>query len=180
MRLAFLRQSVRSNYCAPYTCAMLLAFYGYRFSRVEALRLFGLERRVAHWRGASHTDVLHAILRAAPDLHPHWQHHRRLGFEGFRDVMSNALLRSAVVLATAVGVYGRERYCAKHAFLVTGVARGRVQILDPLGKPPSSRQPSNAYISDQPNAFGLHRVRGSPWDIDLAGRVSLLVLSNPR
>lgn len=178
--LLFLRQSLRSDYCAVYASGMLLSLLGVATDRRQARQLFGV--RPGHWRGSTHRQIRQVLCDRVPGVAFHWRHSRR-GRDGVCDLLRTAAAAGQPALVTAYCRHPRLQASCGHAFLLTGARMDTVLLLDPLGRPPAAGERFNACLDAAPRAgaadAALLEVDGVAWSIDSSRRVSVLIVSAP-
>lgn len=161
----FIRQSIRSDYCAVYATAMYLSLLGCQTDRRQALHLFGAKRG-APWRGATHIDMLAVIRRCLPDYNARWLRTARSSSAVRRSFQAIAA-RGSPALVTAYCRHRSSGVECGHAFLVTGFQEDRFLLLDPLGRPPSKADQYNTstVAKSARDGLDLWPVEGSAWDL---------------
>lgn len=173
----FLRQSLRSDYCAVYASGMLLSLLGVVTDRQRARQLFGV--RPGGWRGSSHRQIRQVLCDGVPGAAFHWRHSRP-GREGICALLRTAAAAGPPALVTAYCRHPRLEVSCGHAFLLTGARAGTLLLLDPLGRPPAAGERFNACLDTAARADpDLLAVDGVAWSIDAARRVSVLLMSTP-
>jgi hypothetical protein len=151
MRL-FLRQSMRSNYCGVYSCAMLLARLGYRIDRCKAFSLFGLPARPRAYEGASLSEIA-ATFTAATGNVAKWRMIDTFSYTRLTRLVKN---RAPTLLAFGAR-YARFR-CV-HVVLAVGVGGEGLELVDPLGRHPGTDGDMNAVLRADGSMGGvLYRV----------------------
>jgi hypothetical protein len=161
----FIRQNIRSDYCAVYATAMFLSLAGHPISRSKALELFAVRSRT--WVGATHDEMCAAIAKINPSLALGWSCTQPTTTRGFFRVAKDSW-RGYPTLVTAHCVHSRYGVSDWHAFVLVAVSTDTVAILDPLSRPPSAGCISNAEvrIACEHPSRRLH-VTGAGWEIDL-------------
>jgi hypothetical protein len=168
----FLRQNVRSNYCAPYATAMFLSLVGREMDRAEALRSFSVRRK--GWSGATHEEMAQVVGCAVPGIRTRWRHLKAANVEN----LISHLKRSSSgrpVLVTARCELLRHGVADWHTFVVIEADDKSATLLDPLGRCPESLEHGNAVLRV---IDGRLRTDASSsdaqWAIDLDNRVSAM------
>jgi len=169
----FIRQTIRSDYCAVHSTAMALTLAGHPTSRLEGLRLFEAGRR---WTGASHASISRAILRRTGRL-GRWRHGpsgNELELLPWLQRMAAALKGSPAVVTAYCQHRTLDLICG-HSFVLVGLTPTHVELLDPLGKRPAAGQSTNVLLSlaQQPND-GLLATTGAVWDLRVDQKISVL------
>ena len=171
----FIRQSIRSNNCAPYATATFLGLLGRVMNRTAALSAFGVRRR--GWSGASHEDMSRVVEAAIPGVKTKWLHLRARKPCTVLAKLANA---TAVhpLLVTARCLHLRHDVADWHAFVVVDAIAERATLLDPLAPHPVGDRAGNSTLfsangtltAESPGTAGR-------WSIDLDFRVSAMVLT---
>ena len=168
---AFVRQSPYSDYCAVYATATWLGLRSGPVSRRQALRWFGV--RPSNWAGASHARIAEVVAAHRPEDAGRWRSVQPSTPQQLQAELT-ALLPRGPLLVTAMCELRRPRVRCRHAFVVTACADERVELLDPLGRPPRGRKCWNAWldIGDRRRCLVVY---GAGWLLDLHHRVWLFV-----
>lgn len=169
----FIRQSIRSDYCAVHSTAMALTLAGHVTSRRESLRLFSAGTR---WTGASHASIAEAIFRRTGQV-GRWRH----GPSGDSQVLLTWLHKTAAALKgcpAVVTAYCQHRtlnLVCGHSFVLVGLTSTHIQLLDPLGRRPADNTSMNIFLAlaQRPEA-GLLTATGAVWDLCASSQVSVL------
>lgn len=172
--LPFIRQSIRSDYCAVYATAMFLSLLGCPTSRKQALRMFGARRGMT-WPGASQADILTVIRQRLPGFSARWR--RSAGSSsGLLRAFERAAGRGLPALVAAQCRHRSSGVECGHAFLLTGSSGGRLLLLDPLCRPPAEGEQHNANlrVDHLKDEQVLWTIEHSAWDL-LARRAAGLL-----
>lgn len=161
----FIRQSIRSDYCAVYATAMYLTLLGCETDRRQALLLFGAKRGTP-WPGASHSDMLAVIRCCLPDYNGNWRKIPRSA-SAIRRTFQGIAARGSPALITAYCRHRTSGVECGHAFLVTGFQDGRFLLLDPLGLPPlvGDLHNASAGAASAHDSSKLWPIERSAWDL---------------
>lgn len=160
----FIRQSIRSDYCAVYATGMALSLAGFETSRQRALSLFRAGRG---WQGAAHTDIDAAINRATGREGLAWC--STFGALDGRNTLlwlgRQAKLAGGPIIVTASCRLVRHNVVCGHAFLVVGCEEGRLQLLDPLTREPKAGERHNLEMTDAGCSDLTVRAVGCLWEM---------------
>jgi hypothetical protein len=160
---AFVRQSPYSDYCAVYATATWLGLRGATVSRRQALRWFDV--RPGDWNGASHAQIAEVVAQHRPEAMGRWRRLLPPSSQDLHTAIGDAT-RSGPLLLTAMCELRQPRVRCRHAFVVTACRAGRIELLDPLGRPPGVRSRYNAWLDT--GGSGRHiDVHGAGWWLDL-------------
>lgn len=144
---------------------MWLALCGVHASRGAAKRWFAV--RPSSWTGASHAAVAGVIARHLPAAVGGWQRHRLRAPAQLATIAAALLSDGWPVLVTAICELREPAVRCRHAFVITSIDRNRIDLLDPLGRPPAHGSRGNAWIDASQPARRLVEVQGAPWRLDL-------------
>jgi hypothetical protein len=174
----FIRQSIRSDYCAVYSTAMYMSLVGRATGRVEALRMFGA--RPGAWTGARHVQIRQILEAYVPHLRTRWRH---ISAPTCAKVVKGFLRAASTgmpALVTAYCLHRRYGLTCGHTFLITGATDRAVLILDSLCMHPSEGNSYNARISVsvEDSDGDVLPVLDSPWDLVLTNEISILQCLN--
>jgi hypothetical protein len=173
----FIRQDIRSDYCAVYATGMCLSLAGMPTSRKDARELFGAR---AHWPGASHSQIRLAVQRRHPDFNGRWRHLKASSGREVYRALELAVGAGSPVLVTAYCRHRALRITCGHAFVATQLTGAGIGVLDSLSGKPGGRACHNAIIVDGNVTSRWVRVVGAPWDISVLHPVSFLRVPHTR
>lgn len=170
----FIRQSIRSDYCAIYSVGMCLTIAGHPTNRQQAMAMFDARR--GKWAGASQAQIRNVLAARIVDLRSKWQRFSSTNQNSIHGALRRALRPGRMALVTAYCKHRTLGITCGHVFLATGIrSDGSIEILDPLCKKPKTGTLWNASIPPACLEDGdLLLVRDSPWDICLKHQVSIL------
>lgn len=172
-RGAFIKQQIRSNFCAVYSAAVTLSLWGIPTSKPVAMRIFGARRR--GWRPPDHETLRQTLETVVGDIKVEVKKCRVHSVAALGSILQRRLESQPAVLVTANCELLRQRVVAHHAFVVTHASSQGVGIIDSLAKRPKVNAAFNAWIpSCQAAKRGLLHVEGSPWAIDSTHPIYIL------
>ena len=170
----FIRQSLRSDYCAVYSVGMCLTIAGHPTNRKEALLMFGAQP--GKWNGASQAQIRSVLAARIVNLSGKWQRLASANREGVHRALRRSLNADCTAVVTAYCKHRALGITCGHVFLATGIGSdGSIELLDPLCKRPKAGTLRNASIPrESMEESELMLVLDSPWDICLNRQVSIL------
>ena len=170
----FLQQKVTSDYCAAYAVGMMLSLNGHPTMKQDSIRLFCACPRT--WCPPNHQMVLSVMSRA---MWPKSILLKRCLFATSSDFMQYVKRHISghwPILTTAWCRLSDPRVSAEHAFILTGMRSPLIQILDPLGRPPTEESMCNATIVSDTTRKRTLTVDAARWDIDLRRPMSFFIV----
>jgi hypothetical protein len=170
----FLRQHLRSDYCAVYATGMAMSLAGRATDRASARALF--EVRGGQWSGANHAMISGAIRKALGASTGRWRHSRACTAVGLWKFLRSSSGRAYPIIATAYCRHRKLGLECGHAFVLVAADDDRVLAVDPLSCRPAQGLVHNIQIDRPSRGDLLLRVRGSSWDLCAGRRVSTLAL----
>jgi hypothetical protein len=176
----FIGQSFRSNYCGVYATGMLLSLLGFPTTRENALDLFKLKRSNRDYRGASHEEIADVLChRVAKFGFLHWQYYRRFDFASLAaSLVMQLKVNHRPTLLSFGAIHQNGEWKCTHAAVVIDVKENRIELLDPLAKPPLVSSGANVCIyAASPQ---LVSVIGSSYSIDLKSEAAVLLWTERR
>ena len=168
----FLSQKLSSDYCAIYAAAMWLSLMGRATTGAESHVAFGTRR--AGWVPPDEATVVEVLRRMLGGEHVRAAARRYSGAAELVAAGRRRLRRSNALLVAATCRLRHARVSARHAFLITGYNNDLLRVLDSLGRPPVSAQPTNASISGAGARQRFLPAAGACWDVDLADPVAFI------
>lgn len=171
----FLKQSSRSNYCGVYSAGMLLSLMGRKTERRGSLVLFNLQRNNPAYAGATH-DELGSVLAAAANLkHWRWEYERRFRFAAISNSLRSQMgTANKPTLVSFGAIHKNGEWKCTHVAVVVGATLESIELLDPLGRPPSKGERANVWLLRPPPGSSLVDVVGNSYRVDLKSVAAVL------
>lgn len=171
-RDAFIKQQVRSDYCAVYASATLLSLCGRRTTKSSALRIFGVRRR--SWTVPNRDAVKAALESIVGESNVALTTRKFDSIENVAVFCNGALLRTPALLMTAFCRHSEYGVTAQHAFVVTKASSGGIGIIDSLGRRPATDDVFNAWIHlPRTSTRRFVVVEGASWSMDIKSPISV-------
>lgn len=167
----FLRQSKRSNYCGIYSTGMLFSLLGYPTTRSEALRLFGLRDTNPDYNGTTHHRMGNVVATRleAPDWR--WRYYRQFYFRSVvRSILTHFNNTRQPTLISFGAIHKNGLWRCRHTAVVVGATDESIDLLDPLGTPPTAGNPANVYLRVKRSIF----VVGNSYTVQAEAEVGVL------
>ncbi len=168
----FLGQKLSSDYCAVYAAAMWLSLMGCATTRAESHLAFGTGR--SGWAPPDEAAVTEVLRRRLGEHAVRRTTHRYSSSAALVAAGRRRLADSSALIVAATCRLRGTRVAARHAFLITGVEKTSLRILDSLGPAPMSGHLANALISDTGARQRFLPAAGTCWDVDLAGPIAFI------
>ena len=172
----FLRQSIRSDYCAVYAAATLAGLCGAVIDRKQALRSFGV--RAGAWSGAPDLQVAQVLEGWLPGARAVWHHRRVRSIQQLLDCVSQLVPSGTYGLLAAMCRHTRHQVEADHAVVIVQAQPSSLRLIDPLSCPPRPSCISNAHVSTTSPQFGDRiAVDGAAWSFVTSQELRIMSLT---
>lgn len=165
----FISQSVRSDYCGVYACAMFLTLIGHYVDRRQARTLFGIVSPRSSFNGVTHDNIASVVSDATPLSGIGWHQRSSATYAILYRMLSRQFSRGGgATIVTFGAVYGPERLRCNHAAVAVGFNQKGIRLLDPLGRNPRGRQWWNVLLRPDQDVSGFNLIKGSFYKVNLA------------
>lgn len=172
----FLRQSIRSDYCAVYAAATLAGLCGTVIDRQQALRSFGV--RAGAWSGAPDLQVARVVEGWLPGARAVWHHRRVRSIQQLLECVSQLVPCGTYGLLAAMCRHTRHQVEADHAVVIVQARPKSLLLIDPLSSPPRPSCISNARVSATSTQFGDRIVvDGAAWSFVTSRELRVMSLT---
>ena len=174
----FLRQSLRSDYCAIYATAMALSLLDSPVGRRAALRMF--RAAPGEWYGASHMLISKVVQDRLGRPSPSWHSVPASSSKRICDALARAVKSGRPSIVTAYCIHRRLQLRCGHAFVLMDRTSSAFRFMDPLSPAPSHGAKHNATLNAcRQGHEGKLRIDGAPWDLVISQTVSVSWLTLP-
>jgi len=169
----FLKQSVRSNYCAVYSTGMLLSLLGIPTTRAQALSLFALSRCNPTYGGASQPEIGNAFARLARVRHWRWESQKRFNFALLsQSVRAQFRSNPQPTLLSFGAIHRNGKWRCLHVVVALSVTEDFIETLDPLGPTPPG--PHGNVWFKRGHSSSQIEVIGNSYRLDPASQTAVL------
>lgn len=167
----FIRQSIRSDFCAPYATAAFLGLHGVDVNRRQVQRQFKVRR--LGWAGATHEEMAEVVQTSLPIAKIGWRHIAPSNGEMVLPTLRRWASK-APLLVTARCRQLRHGVADWHTFVILQ-GTWPLELVDPLGPPPAGASTANSMLfRTGPTLLTLCSADAARWALDPMFRISAL------